>query len=255
MRKKRIIIISSILGVLAVLIILTSTVFMLSSVKVNFLTSGMSVLSENDSSSIIKCGKFNYGGNILFMNFDKQITNIEQAFPFAKVMKVERKFPNKAIVHIVERSPAFHVIQDGIVYILDSDLKVLSVVYSENFNSSNESLPPSALNCPQLLGIELSNNLISGQFENNASLIVTIKCIEVNLQKISHSILELSTISIQDNNFIFKTPNNEIYLEIEGNENLDDKLIKGFAAYFKAIEDGITTGKVHVYNSGEIQVR
>ena len=255
MRKKRLIILCSILSVIAVLIVLASTVFMLSSVKVNFLESGMQVLSELDAQQIVKSGKFKYGSNILFSDFEKQMARIEKAHPFAKVHKVERKFPNKAIVHISERSPACHVKQNGNVYVLDSEFKVLLVVYQENFNSGNTQIPSNALNTPQLVGVTLSEGISSGDFEDNAVAMAIIKSIQNSLEKISHSILDLSKIDIsQDKNnqlmLNLHVGENQLTLQVVGDTSLQTKLTNGFFTYFNHLkENGDTAGKIHVSDS------
>ena len=240
MRKKRLIILCSILSVLAVLIILTSTVFMLSSVKVNFLMNEMQVLSEADAEGIIKSAKFNYGTNILFAKFNKQSARIEKAYPFTNVYKIERKFPNKLIVHIVERSPAVHIKQDGIVYVLDSDYKVLISVFAENFNS-NEITSKDALITPQLIGFPISENASAGDFENNNTAMNVVKSIEIGLKKISHSILDLTKImyitSEDEPIFNIYVGNNSMYLQIKGDLLLEQKVTNGFGAYFEQLEN------------------
>lgn len=254
MRKKRLIILCSVLSVLAVLIILTSTVFMLTSVKVNFLASGMQVLSENDSESIIKAGKFKYGSNVLFTSYEKQMANIEKSYPYAKVHKVERKFPNKAIVHISERTPAICIKQNGNAYILDSDLKVLNIIYAENLYLEDNGLPAFAKRAPIVTGTALTENITAGDFENNAVLMVQTKCIENGLAKTGRSILDLSSIVITktaENQLLIKlyVGDNKMYVEICGENSLETKVFNVFGAYFAHLADkekGDQDGKMYI---------
>lgn len=247
MRKKRIIILCSILSVFAVLIILASTVFRLSKVQVNFLTTNMTVLSETDAKTIKDTGKFKTGGNILFMNFEKQKANIEKNVPYAKVVKIERKFPNKAVVHISERTPAA-IINDGIVaYVLDSDLKVLKVVDIGSFDQNH--LTSAEYNSPTLNGIEIEKTLTSGDFVNNTTAIGVVSCIESGLKSISYSIQDLSNINVSQENdqtrLTLHVRGNSLYLELDNISSLKSQIQEGFTFYFAHLkQDGRQNGKI-----------
>lgn len=126
--RKRLAIILTVISVFVVLLVLGSALFSLQGVSIEFalVKTENSVLATYDKDAMVKAGNFSYGKNILFLNFDKNMEKIEKAFPYAKVVKVTRNFPNKAIVYVTEREPMFKVTQpDGSAYILDAELKVL----------------------------------------------------------------------------------------------------------------------------------
>ena len=105
-RKKRLIILCSILSVVLVIVVLASTLFNLKSVRVEF-KNLRCVLNENtiSSASIVDAGKFDFGSNILFKDVDEYANNIEKTFGYAQVLKIERIFPSSYTVHIAEREP------------------------------------------------------------------------------------------------------------------------------------------------------
>ena len=91
-------------------------------------------LAAETPTRVLETGEFDFGKNILFMNFDDNIAKIEKSNPFVKVEQVIRHFPNTVRVYISERQPRYRV-QDEIEtnkwYILDSEFKVLDKVNEE----------------------------------------------------------------------------------------------------------------------------
>lgn len=126
-RKKRLIILGIILTCVLLIVVLSSALFSFKAVSVECRTN-MFVINETDHQKIIESGEFKYGKNILFLNFDKNIENIELKNPYVKVVNIERKFPNYAIINIKERMPAMKLSANGGTYILDEELKVLNFV-------------------------------------------------------------------------------------------------------------------------------
>ena len=257
MRKKRLIIISVILSVFAVMIVLASTVFMLKSASVDIVSANTSVLSASDSDSIIKCAKFNYGGNVLFMNFNKQIERIEKEFAYAKVEKIERKFPNKVVVHISERSPAFYVQTTQYIYVLDNDLKVLNVVAPEDFNESNSSLPQNALLVPKLFDFEIESGTTKGSKLKNDALKSIIQSIITGLKKSDINITQLKSIKtfyeVDEFRLELGIDNNEMTLLIKGAKDLSQKVQVGIQAYNAHIsENPSATGKMEQVSATDI---
>ena len=125
--KKRIIIISIIVFSLALIILLSSTVFTLKTVSIEARTTSL-YLAEEDYDEIIESAKFDYGKNIFFLKTDGYKANIEKANPYVKVINIERKFPNYIVVNISERVPAVRIQSSKGYYVLDKELKVLNNV-------------------------------------------------------------------------------------------------------------------------------
>jgi len=235
MRKKRLIIISSILSVLAVMIVLASTVFMLRSVEVDIVSSNNSVISEAQSDEIIKAAKFNYGGNVLFMNFSKQTERIEESFSYVKVEKIERKFPNKIVVHISERTPAAYAETDQYVYVLDKDLKILNVVAKAEFNSENPSLPQSALLVPKI-NITIPETAHAGAKLNDAEARYILQSIVAGVLKSGGEMIELSEISLSYEEsthlrILVSVHNRTLKIRFKGKDDLETKVWTGYYEY------------------------
>ena len=239
MRKKRLIIISSILSVFAVMIILASTVFMLKNVQVDIVSANNSVIFNSDAEGIIASAKFNYGGNLLFMKFSNQIERIEEAYPYAKVEKVERKFPNKVVVHISERVPAAFAKTDEYVYVLDKDLKVLNVVYATNYLYGTCDIPESAKHVPEI-NLEIKTETSDGQRIENASFKEILQNIVLGLSKSNKEISQLSSITISYENeelrLLIGVENNEMKLLLKGVSDLSTKMMVGIQKYFAHIK-------------------
>ncbi len=144
MSKGRIIFLSVFFIVVVALIVVFSTVFNLKSVRVEYI-SNAPILQENyTEQDIINAGEFPYGKNVLFLDVDEISTRIEQTIPYAKVQKIMRQFPNKMVVYVVERTPAFKVNVPGSVnewVILDDSFKVLRVALDSELLETERNVP------------------------------------------------------------------------------------------------------------------
>ena len=256
-RKTRIIVLSSILSILAVMIILASTVFLLNKVEVNYLSTSHSVLSAEDAKGIVEAGKFGYGrSNILFTKFDKQIERIEKAYPYAKVEKIERKFPNSAIIHISERTPAAYVKSGQYVYVVDAELKVLDVVYANEYLNGTAQISENALLVPEINLLEVPNGTNAGTKIVNDKIKTILSAISEGMAKSGKSMTLLSKISLayDDSNALsatFEFDDKEMTLIIKGETNLTRKVQVGVQAYFINLEEH-TTGVVEQISESNI---
>lgn len=142
MKKKNIIGISIALGILISIVLVITMVFTLGSVSFQ-LTERLpqsethlfvdGATPQTVEAKMEQDAKFTKGGNLLFMNFSKNIQNIEQNNYYVKVQKIVRSFPNKITVYYCEREPValvkMQTVSDA-YYLIDEDLKVLNVVGS-----------------------------------------------------------------------------------------------------------------------------
>lgn len=144
MKKKQIIAWSIVVGVVLSVVLICSLVFTLR--KVDYQLTAV-ITQENRSrlfasgrtkqdveSKISESAKFDIGGNLLFMKFDKSIAAIEKANPYVRVEKIVRRFPNKITVYYSEREavgllPVKDV--ENAYYVVDSTLKVLDQTSSQ----------------------------------------------------------------------------------------------------------------------------
>lgn len=127
MSKKRAIILISIFGAIAVLMVICSTVFRVNTLNVNFVSSPHEKVLASD---VIEASKVKKGQSVFFVNEEEIKASIEKNIPYAKVNSVEVRFPNKVIFHIEQREPYCYVSSGDEMYVCDEDLKILEVVNS-----------------------------------------------------------------------------------------------------------------------------
>ena len=233
--RKRLIIILVILGVFALLLILGSALFSLRGVTVDF-ASG-ETLNSYSKDDVIKAGNFPFGRNILFLNYDANIERIEQAFPYAKVNSVRRHFPNKLVVYISERAPAFRIeLSSGNWAILDNELKVLKVVSSESELSAGSGDTPGEISLPIWKNFGATSVTLGKKLnlEYQMSLIKDIKQVAES-QSIGLNIYNLKSIEL-----IQKSGEPDVVsiimddgptINITGTNNFSRKVANGFVNY------------------------
>lgn len=119
--KKRLIVIFSIFIVVVLLILLSSTVFSVSEVEVNFYNQeGSPIASPQNFDATSLLGDYK-GKSIFFINEENFIKSIYDSGKYSDwyVVEVERSFPNKIIMHITQRLPVFYIECLGENYLLD----------------------------------------------------------------------------------------------------------------------------------------
>ena len=134
MKKKLIISISALLGVITVVLTLCFTVFTVKEVEIDFRTS---LEQPYDEEEIIKEANIDFGKCLLFMSKTGYIKRIEEKFPYLEVINIETVFPSKLVIHCAERQELFAFQKDDQMALLDKDFKVLSVEQG-NFESDKE---------------------------------------------------------------------------------------------------------------------
>ena len=136
MKRKRFwIIFSSVCLGLIILCTIFALVFRLKTVDVEIRsreTQASTNLGADIKQRVLETGEFDFGKNILFMNFKDNIEKIEKSNPFVKVEQVVRHFPNIVRVYISEREPKYRVKESSEQtenwYILDDEFKILDKV-------------------------------------------------------------------------------------------------------------------------------
>ena len=123
MKNKRLAIFLSIFVGLALVIVLTSAIFALDSVSITY-HSQTNILT-GDEKIIIESAGFRYGENVFLSNKSNYISKIESANPYIRVLNIETKFPNKYIIHAVEREETYVFKTDNYYIVTDESLKVL----------------------------------------------------------------------------------------------------------------------------------
>jgi len=128
--NKRLIILFIGLVILVLVIVLNSTVFIIRDISV-LSDCGTGYYNDEDivSSSFISGGK-----NIFILSERIATDNIEKAHPDIRVTSIERKFPNKVIIHITLRIPVIALKINGSnnYFITDWELNVIDVTDDES---------------------------------------------------------------------------------------------------------------------------
>ena len=128
-RKKRLIILSVIAGVLVLTILLSSAIFKIKSVSIEYQTT-LTLLSTEDLDKLIEDSDLPMGKSIFFSSMKKPIEEMEKKNPYVKINAIERRFPNSLVVFVSERVPVVKVQTNSGVYVLDNELKVLNIASS-----------------------------------------------------------------------------------------------------------------------------
>lgn len=225
--KKLVIILSVIVGVVALGFLLSYTLFTIHNVELNFKNQTTMFVEENDKQHVINSAKFNYGVPIFSIN-KKQITeNIEKKNPYIKVINIETNFPNKLTVHVAEREETFAIkigedAQGKKTYAFcDDELKVLYINKLDKY----ESLQSNAI---ILNGLDVVNNTAeAGDFLSLEDSEDIIKNITTAFAYNNRSIADLKGMFKQIDltyEMNFYTKRNEAVLTLKTFDNFDIKI-------------------------------
>lgn len=270
-RKKFWLIFTSIVASLVLIITVCLSVTKLKNVTVEFRSregQETTMLADGVLDKVKETAEFSYGKNLLFMNFDKNIENIEKSNPYIKVHQIVRHFPGTVRVYVTERIPKYRV-QDksnnSKWYILDEEFKVVDFVdgtidaikaniigktysyYDKTIEISPETLKITAFvsDFVSYQEIQNLNNILSGVYKRLGAYTL-IKSI-----KISQDVYSITMKNPANNN------DDGVLIEVNGANNIYEKARLGANAYTEDVPPvGKVLQKIIVEEiSGKIQVR
>ncbi|HHW89624.1 MAG TPA: FtsQ-type POTRA domain-containing protein [Clostridiales bacterium] len=127
--RKKLIILFSILTFLAVMITLNSTVFSVKNIS--------AIISNADDAPL--CQKVKDSAqiepqSIFFLDESKIIQKITESVPEVKVIKLERKFPDKLIIHAKKRARVCYIKYENVFYIISEELTVIDIINTRPVN-------------------------------------------------------------------------------------------------------------------------
>ena len=127
-KKSKIIIITTVLSVLALMLILFGAVFCLYKQDVVFVGERENTLNITNE-QIINSAGLKKGDSILLIDKDMAINNIERAYPYIKVIQISTVSPIRIEIRIRERYEMYYAYSDTskLYYVLDEELKVLRI--------------------------------------------------------------------------------------------------------------------------------
>ncbi len=257
-KRKRLIILTSLISVVLLIVILSSTLFTLKTVDVEFRTANNKYLNETQIDQIVSSGQFPMKKNIFFANLDKSINLIEKNNPYVKVINIERKFPSSATINIVERAPAVKVYKSANqCYILDEELKILNIVNNENgylVCTGEDQVPTFDLSAYEGLTLDLSGE--AGDFLSNNTFKSYVSAFyrgAYGYQGVGTSIFEKITLKYEAAtdviyfNVTFRE--SDVTAVVQLPENLEDSVYKVVSVY---MTKGTEYSSITAYRDGKV---
>ena len=254
MKNKRLIVLISIFCFVVLVIVLSSTVFTVQSVSLNWLSSTNKLKEDFNYSMGVELP---IGDSVFFVDKTKIIEDMEVANPYLQVVSVETKFPNKLTLHVAERESLFAIqLQNGDFVILDKEMKVLEFMDKVTYTGLNKTQKPILIDLSETAFVFAAEDFALGRAFKYEGLTNV-------LEKLAHSFLSINyspytakgifnSISIKINKFEIINLSTRYGLEIEINdaENLlTEKLNFSIACYNEIHDKGETDGKISVYYS------
>lgn len=190
-KNKSLIIILSILAFIVLLVVLSSTIFCLKNVELNFLSNTINLTNQNEQ--ILESAKLKYNQSIFFVNKNAYTKNLEESNPYIKIINIETIFPSTLRINAIERNELLCLkgYEDNAFksfMIVDDELKVLkleSEFVNTKYNAIKVSFDSQNLNyydagkvfesaehklvlkklCSELLAYNNNVNLLKANFE------------------------------------------------------------------------------------------
>ena len=120
-------------AVAVVVIVVCCVMFLTGSVEVR--TTDNLTLDDETVSAIVSQSGIKKGDSVFSIDESASVSAIEKANPMLKVVDIERKFPNKVVIYVAERTPLMAIAlednEDGLFAVVDNELKILNVVASD----------------------------------------------------------------------------------------------------------------------------
>ena len=264
MKKRRIIVVCSIIGVLIVLVGVFAAMFNLQHINVEIVKNPDIVNSygANICEDIVKSGDFAYGSNTLFSSYEESQKKIEKAYPFVKVEKMVRKFPDKMTIFVSGRKPEV-IVEDpealNTWYILDIDKKVLAVI--NNFSDLQNGMYK---DLPVVKGSDIKN-VESGDFLNTKSAEIIVDILDgiYGKDKTKSSVMSDITLDLEREKYTIILRDGDTTgakIEINGVKEIKEKVFIAYSLY-KLVENDsrfpdkqkmyFIVGKNFVYETNE----
>lgn len=253
MKNKSLVISLSILAFIVLIVVLSSTIFCLKSVELNFMSNTINL--TNKQKEIIETTEFKYNSSIFFLNKKSYKDKIESDYPYIKVINIETVFPNKLVVNAVERNELFIVksYEDNSFknyLVLDDELKILSSTQSFTNSHLNPILittegefTPTNLVGQKLISTnsDLIKNLAVELYAYNSSPLI----LKANFEEINLNYENVGNVRIK------MRSGTEIILK-DANTRLSEKFMLALS-YYNELQDN-STGRITTYVNNEDKV-
>lgn len=251
MKKRRVIVISCIIAIIVIIAGVFAAMFNLQHISVEVMKnpSIVNAYGSDIGDKIIKSGEFPYGSNTMFTSYKDNEEKIEKAYPFVKVEKIVRRFPNKMTVYVSGRMPEVIVKDEATTnkwYVLDIDMKVLAVLYSAS-DFENDMYK----DLPILRGSDIKNKE-SGDFliENSKDVIINILDGIYGKDQTKSSVMSDITMDLENEKYTILLRDSDTTgakIEINGNDYLKEKVFSAYSLYCNLESDSRFPDKQKMY--------
>ena len=255
MKSKRLVVVLSILAFLTVLVVLSSTVFTLQKVSINWMTTKDEMIGIKDSSitEVVPTG-----ASIFLVDKDEIIKDLEKEFPYLRVVGLETKFPNKIVVHTAERESLYAVSMsdaNGTRYymILDEKGKVLRKTNSSIFAGEELGAKPIKVN---FVGANVNtDDYVVGEEVKDGALRDLLSRLSYTMREAGHTpttskgvFTDISIVYAGNEKEInFKTRNGMVISLKDAEHLTTDKLLLGLTVYDNNQQNGVVEGTIDVW--------
>lgn len=145
MKRRRVFLLSAIFCLIFFVFFLSSSFFKLSVVEIDFYdeSNNLVSLSKNKVLNSLDClsnmtsvANDDLGTSIFLVNKSKYFAKFELQNPYAKLLDVEAKFPNKLVFSVKERVPVFYLSNiTGNIFLIDNEFKILNIAKKQDFSN------------------------------------------------------------------------------------------------------------------------
>ena len=260
MKNKKLIILFSILVFFTVLIVLSSTLFTLQNLTINWMTDTKQLSKYKDYEITENIA---LGESIFLVDKDEIASTLEKKYPYLRVVGLETKFPNKIVLHTAEREGLYAIKKsDGNYVILDEYGKVIEgkVSYEEFVKMSNSSLggAPIEINFDNLTIKD--DDMLEGEFIKVASVKDLLNNLSLSLRQSSHTpttskgvFKYINVTSLGESEIVSIETRRGIIIELKDAENYTtDKLLLGLSTYNDLHKQGVVNGIIEVFYSDKL---
>jgi len=139
MKKRRVLLIFTLLIFVSLFFLLSSPIFKLQKVEVVFydlknnkvnLVSNSVYNSPDKVEKILSSTNFAYGQSLFLLDKNSYSEDIERKNPYIEMIKILSVFPNKIVLNVRERTPRYYIKGQNKLFLLDVNFKLLEITKS-----------------------------------------------------------------------------------------------------------------------------
>lgn len=221
MAKRRTIVIFLSFLIIFSFLFISSSFFKLKTVEICFFDynnnqidfrSNLFYTSQDKVDVLKEVAKQDYGTTLFLLDTNKYFNKFEYKNPYAKLLNVKQKYPNKIVFNVLERRPFYYISSNNVYFILDEDFKVLQLSQQKPKNLVQLcaiTMFGQAVDFFDFFGVS-SNAFVEGQFLTENNLVLS------NLANLKELLEEayLNTTNISQI-LIIESSDNDVCLKIQ----------------------------------------